>query len=121
MLPDAISARLTEKMGVDRLAALYEAIKSVRRGGTLSISGVYGGNMDPLPMFELFDKQIQIRMGQANVRRWTDDILPLLLDDSDPLGTADMATHHLPLDEAPGAYAMFQKKQDGCIKVVLHP
>ena len=108
-------------MGVDRLAALYEAIKSVRRGGTLSISGVYGGNMDPLPMFELFDKQIQIRMGQANVRRWTDDILPLLLDDSDPLGTADMATHRLPLDEAPGAYAMFQKKQDGCIKVVLHP
>jgi threonine dehydrogenase-like Zn-dependent dehydrogenase len=121
MLPDAISSRVTERMGVDRLAALYEAIKAVRRGGTVSITGVYGGNMDPLPMFELFDKQIQLRMGQANVRRWTDDILPLLLDDSDPLGTADMATHHLPLAEAPAAYAMFQKKQDGCIKVVLHP
>jgi threonine dehydrogenase-like Zn-dependent dehydrogenase len=121
MLPDAIASRLTEKMGVDRLAALYEAFDSVRRGGTVSISGVYGGNMDPIPMFQLFDKQVQIRMGQANVRRWTDEILPLLLDDSDPLGTADMATHHLPLSEAPAAYAMFQKKQDGCIKVVLRP
>jgi threonine dehydrogenase-like Zn-dependent dehydrogenase len=108
-------------MGVDRLTVLYQAIDAVRRGGTVSISGVYGGAMDPLPMLDLFDKQVQLRMGQANVRRWTDDILPMLLDDNDPLGTADMATHHLPLDEGPAAYAMFQKKQDGCIKVVLHP
>jgi threonine dehydrogenase-like Zn-dependent dehydrogenase len=108
-------------MGVDRLTVLYQAIDAVRRGGTISISGVYGGAMDPMPMLDLFDKQIQLRMGQCNVRRWTDDILPLLLDDADPLGTADMATHHVPLDQAPDAYAMFQKKQDGCIKVVLHP
>jgi threonine dehydrogenase-like Zn-dependent dehydrogenase len=121
LLPDALSSRLTERMGVDRLAALYEAMDAVRRGGTVSISGVYGGNMDPLPMMQLFDKQLQIRMGQANVRRWTDEILPLLIDDSDPLGTADMATHHLPLSEGPAAYAMFQKKQDGCVKVVLRP
>lgn len=121
MLPDALAAKVTEKMGVDRLAVVYAAIDAVRRGGTVSISGVYGGAMDPLPMMQLFDKQIQLRLGQANVRRWTDDILPLVLDDGDPLGTADMATHHLPLTEAPAAYAMFQKKQDGCIKVVLHP
>jgi threonine dehydrogenase-like Zn-dependent dehydrogenase len=121
LLPDALASKLTEKMGVDRLAVLYQAIDAVRRGGTVSISGVYGGAMDPLPMMDLFDKQIQLRMGQANVRRWTDDILPLLLDDVDPLGTADMATHHLPLTEAPAAYAMFQKKQDGCVKVVLRP
>ena len=121
LLPDAVAKPLTQKMGVDRLAVLYQAIEAVRRGGTISITGVYGGNMDPLPMMQLFDKQIQLRMGQANVRRWTDDILPMLLDDSDPLGTADMATHHLPLDQGPGAYAMFQKKQDGCIKVVLQP
>jgi threonine dehydrogenase-like Zn-dependent dehydrogenase len=121
MLPDALAAKVTEKMGVDRLAVVYAAIDAVRRGGTVSISGVYGGAMDPLPMMQLFDKQIQLRLGQANVRRWTDDILPLVLDDGDPLGTADMATHHLPLAEAPAAYAMFQKKQDGCIKVVLHP
>ena len=121
MLPDAIAKPLTERAGIDRLSALYDAIRSVRRGGTISITGVYGGAMDPMPMMELFDKQVQIRLGQANVRRWTDEILPMLLDDADPLGTADMATHVLPLDEAPGAYAMFQKKEDGCIKVVLRP
>jgi len=121
MLPDPVAKKVTEKMGVDRLSVLYQAIDAVRRGGTVSISGVYGGAMDPMPMMDLFDKQIQLRMGQANVRRWTDDILPLLLDDADPLGTADMATHHLPLAEGPAAYAMFQKKQDGCIKVVLRP
>ncbi|HVW32213.1 MAG TPA: glutathione-dependent formaldehyde dehydrogenase, partial [Acidimicrobiia bacterium] len=121
MLPDPIAAKLTGKMGIDRLSVLYQAISAVRRGGTVSLSGVYGGAMDPLPMMELFDKHVQLRMGQANVRRWTDDILPLLHDEDDPLGTADMATHHLPLDEAPAAYAMFQKKQDGCIKVVLRP
>jgi threonine dehydrogenase-like Zn-dependent dehydrogenase len=121
LLPDPLAAKLTEKMGVDRLSVLYQAFEAVRRGGTVSISGVYSGAMDPLPMMDLFDKQIQIRMGQANVRRWTDDILPLLLDDADPLGTGDMASHHLPLAEGPAAYAMFQKKQDGCTKVVLHP
>jgi threonine dehydrogenase-like Zn-dependent dehydrogenase len=121
MLPDRIAAPLAEKAGVDRLSALYSAISSVRRGGTVSISGVYGGAMDPMPMLEMFDKQVQVRMGQANVRRWTDDIIPLLVDDADPLGTADLATHRLPLDAAPGAYAMFQKKQDGCVKVVLKP
>jgi threonine dehydrogenase-like Zn-dependent dehydrogenase len=121
LLPDPLSAKLTEKMGVDRLSVLYQAFEAVRRGGTVSISGVYGGARDPLPMMDLFDKQIQIRMGQANVRRWTDDILPLLLDDADPLGTGDMASHHLPLAEGPAAYAMFQKKQDGCVKVVLKP
>jgi threonine dehydrogenase-like Zn-dependent dehydrogenase len=121
LLPDALASKLTEKMGVDRLSVVYQAIDAVRQGGTVSISGVYGGAMDPLPMMQLFDKQIQLRMGQCNVRRWTDDILPMLIDDADPLGTADMATHHLPLSEGPRAYATFQKKQDGCIKVVLHP
>jgi threonine dehydrogenase-like Zn-dependent dehydrogenase len=121
LLPDALASKLTEKMGVDRLAVLYGAIDAVRRGGTVSITGVYGGAMDPLPMLQMFDKQIQLRMGQCNVRNWTDDILPMLIDDADPLGTGDMATHHLPLSEGPSAYAMFQKKQDGCIKVVLEP
>ncbi len=93
----------------------------MRRGATLSISGVYGGALDPIPMMELFDKQLQIRMGQANVRRWTDDILPLLTEDGDPLGTEDLATHKLPLDQAPEAYEMFQKKENGAIKVLLQP
>jgi threonine dehydrogenase-like Zn-dependent dehydrogenase len=120
LLPDSAARVMIEKAGLDRLSALNAAIKSVRRGGTLSIIGVYGGAIDPIPMMELFDKQIQIRMGQANVRRWVDEIMPLLMD-GDPLGAEDFATHRVPLDEAPGAYEMFQKKDDGAIKVVLEP
>ncbi|PRX47203.1 threonine dehydrogenase-like Zn-dependent dehydrogenase [Prauserella shujinwangii] len=121
MLPGPLAERLTEKAGVDRLSVLHAAIDTVRRGGTISLSGVYGGMVDPMPMMDLFDKQIQLRMGQANVRAWTDDIMPLLAGDGDPLGVEDLATHQLPLDEAPRAYDLFQKKQDGAIKVVLKP
>ena len=77
-VPDALAARLMEKAGLDRLSALHLAIDIVRRGGTISLSGVYGGQTDPLPMLTLFDKQVQLRMGQANVKRWVDDIMPLL-------------------------------------------
>jgi len=120
IVPDALAEKLMKKAGVDRLAALQSAIELVRRGGTISVLGVYGGMTDPMPMMTLFDKQIHLRMGQANVRRWVDDILPLLGDD-DPLGVESFATHHLPLDEAPDAYRMFQKKADGAIKVVFTP
>ena len=119
-LPDAVGKRLMTTVGVDRLAALRSAIESVRRGGTISLIGVYGGMSDPLPMMRLFDKQVQVRMGQGNVKRWAPDILPLLTDD-DPLGVDDFATHRLPLDAAPGAYADFQAKNDGMVKVVLKP
>lgn len=121
LLPKAIAAKLTERVGIDRLAALLAAISTVRRGGTISLSGVYGGMVDPLPMMELFDKQIQLRMGQANVRRWIDDVLPLVTGDDDPLGTEDLATHTLPLTEAPHGYDIFQRKQDGAVKVLLRP
>jgi len=120
-MPKAVSAPLMQKAGVDRMAALYTAIDAVRRGGTLSIVGVYGGQADPMPMLTLFDKQVQVRMGQANVKRWTDDIMPLLTEDSDPLGVEEFATHRLPLSEAPGAYETFQKKEDDMIKVVFKP
>lgn len=120
LLPDAVAAELMTTAGTDRLGALYSAIDLVRRGGTISLSGVYGGMADPIPMLTLFDKQIQLRMGQANVLRWVPDLLPLLTDD-DPLGTQDFATHRLPLESAPEAYAGFQKKQDGMVKVLLQP
>jgi threonine dehydrogenase-like Zn-dependent dehydrogenase len=120
-LPDALAAKLMEKAGVDRLSAFHLAIELVRRGGTVSLSGVYGGQTDPLPMLTLFDKQIQLRMGQANVKRWVDDILPLVSVDSDPLGVEGFATHRLPLYQAPRAYEMFQKKQEGAVKVLLEP
>jgi threonine dehydrogenase-like Zn-dependent dehydrogenase len=120
-LPDAVARPMIEKAAVDRMTALYDCIDSVRRGGTVSISGVYGGAIDPMPMMQLFDKQLQLRMGQANVRLWVDDIMPLVTDDADPLGTEDLVTHKLPLDEAPHGYEIFQKKEDGAIKVMLQP
>ena len=120
ILPDGLAARLMKTAGVDSLNALHSAIDIVRRGGTISLSGVYGAMTDPMPMMTLFDKQIQLRMGQANVRRWIDDILPLLNDD-DTLGVDDFATHRVPLEQAPKAYETFQKKQDGAIKVLLKP
>ena len=120
LLPDALAAKMIETAGIDRLNAFHLAIELVRRGGTISLVGVYGGMADPLPMLTLFDKQIQLRMGQANVRSWVDDILPLLGDD-DPLGVDGFATHHLPLEEGPAAYEMFQKKRDGAVKILLQP
>jgi len=120
LLPDSITTAVMEKAGVDRLSVLHTAIDTVRRGGTISLSGVYGGAADPMPMMDLFDKQIQLRMGQANVKRWVDEILPLL-QDGDPLAVDDLATHRLPLEEAPHAYEMFQKKEDGAIKILLQP
>ncbi|MFC7331153.1 zinc-dependent alcohol dehydrogenase [Marinactinospora rubrisoli] len=119
-LPGA-DAHLSERSGVDRLAALYLAFDLVRPSGAVSISGVYGGMADPLPMMDLFDKGLQIRMGQAHVRRWTDAIMPLLTGDEDPLGVGDLTTHVMSLDDAPLAYEMFQHKRDGAIKMVLRP
>lgn len=120
LLPDRIGKKVFSTAGIDRLAALLTAIDMVRRGGTLSISGVYGGMLDPLPMMTLFDKQVQIRMGQANVLRWAPDILPLL-DDTDILGVDQFATHVLPLEDAPRAYETFQAKTDGAVKILLTP
>jgi threonine dehydrogenase-like Zn-dependent dehydrogenase len=120
-MPDAAAEAMIEKAGIDRLAALYACFESVRRGGTVSISGVYGGAVDPMPMMQLFDKGIQIRMGQAHVKRWIDDIMPLVSGDDDPLGTESFASHRVPLAEAPQAYERFQKKQDGTFKVVFQP
>ncbi len=84
-MPDASSHKLIENVGVDRLTALHNAIGAVRRGGTVSISGVYGGSADPMPIMDLFDKQVSLRMGQCNVKKWVGDILPLVEDSADPL------------------------------------
>lgn len=121
LLPDALAEPLTARAGVDRLSALRTGIDAVRRGGTLSIIGVYGGNADPMPMMDLFDKGVQIRMGQAHVKRWIPEILPLLTGEEDALGVDDLATHTMPLEEGPRAYEIFQKKQEGAIKILLRP
>jgi threonine dehydrogenase-like Zn-dependent dehydrogenase len=120
LLPDAIAEKIMERAGIDRLHAFYLAIDIVRRGGTISLIGVYGGMTDPLPMLTIFDKQIQLRMGQANVKRWVPEIMPLLTD-GDPLGVEGFHTHKLPLADGPAAYETFQKKQDGAVKILLTP
>ncbi|MGW1068283.1 alcohol dehydrogenase catalytic domain-containing protein [Streptomyces aureus] len=120
LLPDRVAQPLMERAGVDRLTALHAAMELVRRGGTVSVSGVYGGAASPMPLLTMFDKQIQLRMGQANVWRWVEDILPLLTD-TDPLGVDSFKTHDMPLEDGPKAYAMFQAKEDGMVKTLLHP
>ncbi len=121
LLPDTVARPLFTHAGVDRLAALHSAIDLVRRGGTVSLSGVYGGMQDPMPMMDLFDKQVTLRMGQANVHAWVPTILPLVSDPDDPLGVLDLRTHRLALEDAPHGYDIFQRKDDGAIKVVLDP
>ena len=120
-LPKRLQGAVMTEAGVDRLDALLTAVDAVRRGGTISISGVYGGAADPLPLMQMFDKQLQVRMGQANVRRWSDEILALLSEDEDHLGVEDFATHRLPLEDAPEAYRRFRDKEDGMVKVVFQP
>jgi len=121
VLPKAASKKLAKTVSVDRLAALMLAIESVQRGGTVSLSGVYGGVADPLPMMTLFDKQITLAMGQCNVHKWIPDLWPLVEDPADPLGVTDLVTHRVPLEQAPEMYELFKNKDDGCIKVVLEP
>jgi len=121
VLPDAVAQPVMKNLSVDRLAALLLAVEAVRRGGTISLSGVYAGAADPLPLQTIFDKQLTLRMGQANVKRWIPDLLPLALDDADPLGLETFATHRVPLTDAAAAYATFQAKEDGAIKMVFTP
>ena len=121
LLPDAVAKKVMNTGGIDRLSAMHLAFDAVRRGGTVSLSGVYAGEADPTPMKSLFDKQVTIRMGQCNVQPWLDDLVPLVEDPADPLGVEDLVTHRVPLDRAPEMYELFQKKEKGCIKVVLTP
>lgn len=121
LLPDALGQKAMQTVGIDRTAALNSAFDLAGRGGVVSLSGVYGGAATPLPMLTIFDKQLTITAGQCNVRNWDQDLLPFVEDIKDPLGVNDLVTHRLPLEQAPEAYEMFQKKEDGCIKVVLQP
>ncbi|OII27441.1 alcohol dehydrogenase catalytic domain-containing protein [Frigoribacterium sp. MCBA15_019] len=120
-LPDTIGQAVMQKAGIDSLGAMHLAFEIVRRGGTVSLSGVYGGTADPTPFLTLFDKQITIKMGQCNVQKWMDTLMPLVEDPTDPLGTEDLVTHPVPLSEAAAMYDVFKNKEDGCIKVVLKP
>ena len=110
----------TAKLTPDRLHALRDAMGCLRRGGTLSVIGVYGGWYPLWPLGDLFDRQITVRWGQANVRRWTDTLVSLL-EQGDPLDAAELVTHQVPLEQAPDWYRRFRDKEPGVRKVVLRP
>ncbi|MBI5161282.1 MAG: glutathione-dependent formaldehyde dehydrogenase [Micrococcales bacterium] len=121
ILPRPVARAMAQTVGVDRMSAITLALDAVQRGGTVSLSGVYAGAADPMPLLRMFDKGIALRMGQCNVHRWRGEILPLVSGDADPLGVDDLVTHRAPLEDAPAMYDLFKNKEDGCVKVVLHP
>jgi threonine dehydrogenase-like Zn-dependent dehydrogenase len=112
-------AKQTVKIESDRPYVLRECIQACRKGGTISLSGVYGGLIDKIPMGAAFNKGLTFKMGQAHVHRY----LPTLFEkiENREIDPSFVVTHVLPLREAPQAYEMFKKKIDGCIKVVLKP
>jgi threonine dehydrogenase-like Zn-dependent dehydrogenase len=120
MLPDQAAQKVFTTAGMDRMFALHSAIEMIGRGGTLSIVGVYAGQTDPISIDALFDKHVQIRMGQANAPFWTQEILPLLTE-GNAFDVENFATHTLALEDAPHAYDIFQKKQDNAFKIILKP
>jgi len=120
-LPDFLARKAMTTVSIDRMSAFNLAVDAVRRGGTISLIGVYAGTVDPVPLQVLFDKQVTLKMGQANVKRWETQVKPLAEDSSDPLGLGDFATHRVPLDQAPDVYKNFQEKTDNTVKVLFKP
>ena len=112
-------AKQAARLETDRPTALREAIQACRKGGTLSIPGVYGGFIDKVPLGAAFAKGLTIRMGQTHVHRYMRPLLGRIQrDEIDP---SLVITHRMALDDAPRGYRMFRDKEDECIKVVLRP
>jgi threonine dehydrogenase-like Zn-dependent dehydrogenase len=107
------------RMQFDRPHVLREAIQACRKGGTVSIPGVYGGFIDKVPMGAAFNKGLTFKMGQTHMMNYMRPLLELI--ERDAIDPTFIITHRLPLDDAPAAYKAFRDKQDGCIKVVLKP
>jgi threonine dehydrogenase-like Zn-dependent dehydrogenase len=106
-------------METDRPIALREAILACRRGGTVSIPGVYGGFIDKVPFGAIVNKSLTIKAGQTHVQRYMKPLLERIQKgDIDP---TYMITHTLKLGEAAEGYDMFCNKEDDCVKVVLKP
>lgn len=106
-------------METGSIEALREAIRVVRRGGTISIVGVYGTPYDNFPIGQLFDKGISLKMGQAPVHNIIDSLLDLVV--AGDIRLDDVISHQVPLSEGANAFEIFSKKQDNCVKVVMRP
>jgi len=106
-------------MATDRASALRQAIHACRKGGTVSIPGVYGGFIDKVPVGAAFNKGLTLKMGQTHVHKYLPTLLAHIQNgDIDP---SFVVTHRVPIDDAPRMYKTFRDKKDGCIKVVLKP
>jgi threonine dehydrogenase-like Zn-dependent dehydrogenase len=118
---DALYDKGAVKVGMetDRAHALRQAIVACRKGGTVSMAGVFGGLVDKIPFGSAFNKGLTLKMGQTHVHRYMSRLLAHI--ESGELQPADVITHRVPLEDAADAYDLFRKKQDGCIKVVLQP
>jgi threonine dehydrogenase-like Zn-dependent dehydrogenase len=103
----------------DRPLALRQAVMACRNGGIVSVIGVYGGFIDKFPMGSFMNRSLTMRTGQCHVHRYMKPLLERIQNgDIDP---SFVITHRMQLDDAPDGYAMFAKKQDDCVKVVLTP
>jgi threonine dehydrogenase-like Zn-dependent dehydrogenase len=118
---DALYDRVktTFMLAMDRPTALRQAIQACRKGGTVSIPGVYGGLLDKIPIGAAFAKGLTLRMGQTHVHRYMRPLLALV--EKGVIDPTFVVTHILSLDDAPDAYELFKRKEDGCVKVVLKP
>jgi len=112
-------AKQAVRLETGRPHALRQAIYACRKGGTLSVAGVFGGLVDSIPMGAAMNKSLTFRMGQAHVHRYMTQLLQFI--QRGDLNPATVITHQLSLDEAPLAYDLFHKKKDGCIKAILRP
>ncbi len=107
------------RIETDRPYALREAILACRKGGTVSIPGVYGGFIDKVPMGAAFNKGLTFKMGQTHVQKYMQPLLKLI--EQGKIDPSFVITHEVPLEQAPEMYQTFRDKKDGCIKVVLKP
>ena len=112
-------AKQVARLGSDRPHVLREAIYACRKGGTVSLPGVYGGFLDKIPFGAAFAKGLTFKMGQTHVHRYLRPLMERIQNNE--IDPSFLITHTLPLDEAPRGYAIFKNKEEDCVKVVLKP
>ena len=110
-------AKQAVRLETDRPHVMRQAIQACRKGGTISVPGVYGGLIDKFPIGAAFSKALTLRMGQTHVQRYMRPLLERVRrGEVDP---SRIISHRMPLEQAPAGYRMFQEKKDNCTKVVL--
>jgi threonine dehydrogenase-like Zn-dependent dehydrogenase len=112
-------AKTTLFMATDRLHALRQAIRVCRKGGTISVPGVYGGFLDKFPFGAAFSKGLTFKMGQTHVHKYLRPLLNLIQEGK--IDPSFLITHRLGLNDAPEGYSTFKTNRDECIKIVMKP